>query len=237
MTFANISVSYRWVQRVRADGSSNHGDCSDSSSNPLSLTAALQGVHPVPLDFVADPAELAVAVVQGEVLVEAAQHHREVLLLLASLPMPVSKQPLVGASEELSATLGAGDPDQGETPCSILPTDVLEAQKLKRLWPLSVFAPFDGCKTPKEQQPSFLLGQFQIELRKSFPQLALEVFRVSPELEASHKIIRETHQVCLALALCFEFLFKPQVEREVQVDVSSAQAILGRLVAFPPRSR
>ena len=90
------------------------------------------------LDFVADPAELAVAVVQGEVLVEAAQHHREVLLLLASLPMPVSKQPPAGASEELSATLGAGDPDQSETPCSILPTDVLEAQKLKRLWPLSV---------------------------------------------------------------------------------------------------
>jgi hypothetical protein len=111
-------------------------------------------------------------VVQGEVLVEAAQHHREVLLLLASLPMSVSKQPLAGASEELSATLGAGDPDQGEPPCSILPTDVLEAQKLKRLWPLSVLAPFDGGKTPKEQQPSFLLGQFQIELRKTFPQLA-----------------------------------------------------------------
>jgi hypothetical protein len=36
-------------------------------------------------------------VVQGEVLVEAAQHHREVLLLLASLPMSVSKQPLAGA--------------------------------------------------------------------------------------------------------------------------------------------
>jgi hypothetical protein len=71
----------------------------------------------------------------------------------------VSKQPLAGASEELSATLGAGDPDQGETPCSILPTDVLEGQKLKRLWPLSVLAPFDGYKTPKEQQPSFLLGQ------------------------------------------------------------------------------
>jgi hypothetical protein len=50
--------------------------------------------------------------------------------------------------------------------------------------------------------------------------LALEVLRVSPELEASHKIIRETHQVCLALTLCFESLFKPQVEREVQVDVT-----------------
>jgi hypothetical protein len=45
------------------------------------LTSALQGVHPVSLDFVADPAELTVAVVQGEVLVEATQHHREMLLL------------------------------------------------------------------------------------------------------------------------------------------------------------
>jgi hypothetical protein len=27
---------------------------------------------------------------------------------------------------------------------------VLEAQELKRLWPLSVLAPFDGCKTPKD---------------------------------------------------------------------------------------
>jgi hypothetical protein len=43
-------------------------------------------------------------VVQGEVLVEAAQHHREVLLLLASLPMSVSKQPL---KERVSASLGA----------------------------------------------------------------------------------------------------------------------------------
>jgi hypothetical protein len=80
------------------------------------LTSALQGVHPVSLDFVADPAELAVAVVQGEVLVEAAQHHCEMMLLLAPLPMPMSKQPLAGASEKLSATLGAGDTDQGEAP-------------------------------------------------------------------------------------------------------------------------
>ena len=81
-----------------------------------------------------------------------------------------------------------------------------EAQKLKRLWPLSVLEPFDGRTTPKEQQPSFLLGQFAIELRKTFPQLAPEVLRVSPELEASRKIIRETHQVRMAPALRFEFL-------------------------------
>jgi hypothetical protein len=96
------------------------------------LTAALQGVHPVSLDFVADPAELTVAVVQGEVLVEAAQHHREVLLLLASPPMPVSKQPLAGTSEELSATLGAGDPDQGEPPDRSSPQTCLKPRNSNR---------------------------------------------------------------------------------------------------------
>jgi hypothetical protein len=85
--------------------------------------------------------------------------------------------------EELSAALGAGDADQGETPCSIRPTDVPEAQKLKRLWPLSVLESFDGRTTPKEQQPSFLLGQFAIELRKTFPQLAPEVLRVSKRIK------------------------------------------------------
>jgi hypothetical protein len=62
----------------------------------------------------ADPAQPT-----GEVLVEAAQHHRQVLLLFASLPMPMLEQPLAGASEKLSAALGAGDADQGETPAPI----------------------------------------------------------------------------------------------------------------------
>jgi hypothetical protein len=83
---------------VRADGRSNPGrPLRYTQSDPLSLTTALRRVYPLSLDFVADPAELAVAVVQCEVLVEAAQHHREVLLLLASCPMSVSKQPLAGA--------------------------------------------------------------------------------------------------------------------------------------------
>src|SRR3984957_16586847 len=123
MTFAKTSASYRWMQWASRRQLEPRSIAQIHPADPLSLTAALQGVHPVSLDFVADPAELAVAVVQGEVLVEAAPHHREVLLLLASLPMSVSKQSLAGASEELSATLGAGDPDQSKTPCSILPTD------------------------------------------------------------------------------------------------------------------
>jgi hypothetical protein len=98
----------------------------------------------------ADPAQPTVAVVQSEVLVEAAQHHRQVLLLFASLPMPMLEQPLAGASEKLSAALGAGDTDQGEPPSPIHPTDMLEAEELKRLRPLSMLAPHDGGKTSKE---------------------------------------------------------------------------------------
>ena len=202
----------------------------------MPLAPASQGVHPLPLDFVANPAELVTAMVQGEVLVEAAQHHREVLLLLASLPMPVPQQPLAGASEELTATLGAGNADQGKAPCPIHPTGVFEAKKLKRLWPLSVLAPRGGGKTPKEQQPSLVLGQLQIEPRKTLPQMVLEVLCISPKLEASHKIIGKTHEVRLALALQFEFLFEPQVEREVQIQITQhrrywsalRRALLGR---------
>jgi hypothetical protein len=140
-------------------------------------------------------------VVQGKVLVEAAQHHRQVLLLFASLPMPMFEQPLAGASEKLSAALDAWDADQGEPPVPIHTTDMLEAKELKRFRPLSMLAAHDGGKSSEEQHPSLVLGQFQIEPCESFPQLALEVLRVVLELEASHKIISKTHQVRLASAL------------------------------------
>ena len=78
-------------------------------AQPASLTTALQGMLPLPQDFIADPAQLTFAMVQGKVLVEAAQHHREVMLLFASLPVPVRKQPLAGAREKLPAAFGARD--------------------------------------------------------------------------------------------------------------------------------
>jgi hypothetical protein len=70
-------------------------------------------VLPLTLDFIADPAQLTVTVVQGEVLVETAQHRREMTLLFASLPMPMHLQPLADASEKLPAAFGAGDADGG----------------------------------------------------------------------------------------------------------------------------
>src|SRR5262249_43940415 len=135
----------------------------------------------------ADPAQPTVAVVQSKVLVEATQHHRQVLLLFASLPMPMFEQPLAGASKKLSAALGAGDTGQGEPPAPVHTTDMLEAEELKRFRPLSMLAAHGGGKTSKEQHPSLVLGQFQIESREPLPQLALEVLRVVLELEASTK--------------------------------------------------
>jgi hypothetical protein len=75
---------------------------------------------------------------------------------------------------------------------------MLEAEEFKRFRPLSMLAAHSGGKTSKQQHPSLVLGQFQIEPREPLPQLALEVLRVVLELEASHKIISKTHQVRLA---------------------------------------
>src|SRR5215471_13079888 len=74
-------------------------------AQPASLTTALQGMLPLPQDFIADPAQLTFAMVQGKVLVEAAQHHREVMLLFAPLPVPVRKQPTTrGCERETSCS-------------------------------------------------------------------------------------------------------------------------------------
>jgi hypothetical protein len=104
-------------------------------AQPTSLTPALQGMLPLSQDFMADPAQFTFTVVQRKVLVEAAQHHREVLLLFASQPMPMRNQPLAGASEKLPATLGAGDVDECETPAPIRPTDMLKTEELDHVYP------------------------------------------------------------------------------------------------------
>ena len=72
----------------------------------------------------ADPAQLSFTMVQGKVLVEATQHHLKVMLLFASPPVPMRKQPRAGASEKLSAAFGAGDAKEGKAPASIHATDM-----------------------------------------------------------------------------------------------------------------
>ena len=122
--------------------------------------------------------QFTVAVVQREVLVEAAQHRRKMLLLFASFPMPVLRAATHVCAQKILATLDAGNADQGKAPAPVYPTDMLEAKELKRLRPLSVLAPRGGGKASKEQLSEFSPGHLQIELRKPLLQLTLKSLRI-----------------------------------------------------------
>src|SRR3974377_1782733 len=94
---------------------------------PTSLSATIQGAYPLPLYLLPHPVELAFTVVQPEVLIEAAQHLRQLFLLLPSSPVSIMKDPLPCPGQELPTTPNAGNTNQSKSPCSIYPTDMLEA--------------------------------------------------------------------------------------------------------------
>jgi len=191
---------------------------------PMTLASASQGVNPLPLYFMQDPSELALAVVEPEVLIEAAQHHRQMTLLLTAFPVHVPLEPVVGASQKFPAALHARDSDHCELAAPIHPANVFEAKKLERLRLLTELRAPIGGETAKEHEPSLLLGHFQVELRKARLQLSLEALCVSLVLEAHHKIVSEPDEVGLSLALRLEPLLEPQIENKVQVDISQQRA-------------
>jgi hypothetical protein len=92
---------------------------------PTSLSATIQGAYPLALYLLPHPVELALAMVQSKVLIEALQHSCEMLLLLPSSPVSVLKDPLPCAGQEFPTTLGAGDTNQSKSPFSVYPTDML----------------------------------------------------------------------------------------------------------------
>jgi hypothetical protein len=53
------------------------------------LTPSSQGTGPLPLDLAPDPVELRFTVVQPKILVETAQHHRQLPLLILPFPMHI----------------------------------------------------------------------------------------------------------------------------------------------------
>jgi hypothetical protein len=77
--------------------------------------------------LVPDPVKLRLAVMQAEILVEAAQHQPKLLLLIPPLPMPMLAEPFLGLGQELSAAFVAWDPHQGELATLIGATDMLES--------------------------------------------------------------------------------------------------------------
>ena len=102
---------------------------------PTSLSATIQGADPLALHLLPHPVELALTVMQPEVLIEAPQHLGQMLLLLPSSPVSVMKDPLPGPSQKITTTLSAGDSNQSKSPLPIHPTDMFEAQKFERLRP------------------------------------------------------------------------------------------------------
>jgi hypothetical protein len=92
----------------------------------MSLTPSSQRADPLPLYFAPDPVKLRLAVMQSEVLVEAAQHHHKLLLLIPPLPVPMLAEPFLGFGQELSAAFVAWDPYQGELAATIRAADMLE---------------------------------------------------------------------------------------------------------------
>src|SRR5260370_19451148 len=103
-------------------------------SMELVAQAVLQQLPPpLQLNFMAEPVQLLRAVMQPEVLVEALKHRPQVTLLVTSPPVHMLNQPLVGACEELAATLHAGKSDHGKPSAVIDPADVFEAHKFETL--------------------------------------------------------------------------------------------------------
>ena len=93
----------------------------------MSLTPSSQRTGPLPLYLAPDPVKLRLAVMQSEILVEAAKHQHELLLLIPPLPMPMLAEPLLGFGQELSAAFVAWDPHQGELAASVGAADMLES--------------------------------------------------------------------------------------------------------------
>ena len=143
------------------------------------------------------------------------------LLLLPSPPVSVLKNPFPCPSQELPTTLGAGYANQRESPFSVHPTDVFEAQKFESLRSSQSVSPTGYVgKSPKEYAPSLFLGQLQPEFREPLPHSLLELVHILPELKTHYKVISKTHQIRLATTLRFDFLLKPQIKNKVKIKVA-----------------
>jgi hypothetical protein len=94
---------------------------------PVPLTPSSQRTDPLPLYLAPDHVKFRLTVMQSEILVEAAQHHHGLLLLIPPLPMPMLAEPLLGLGQELSAAFVAWDPHQGKLAASIGAADMLES--------------------------------------------------------------------------------------------------------------
>jgi len=138
--------------------------------------------------FPTDPVKLRLTVVQSEILVEAAQHHRQLLLLILSLPMPMLPEPLFGFGQEFSAAFRARNPHQGKFASSIGAAHMLKTQEVERIRLVAGLRQVPSDKASESHYPRFLLRQLQTEFSESIRQVLLELLRIAPVLEIHHEV-------------------------------------------------
>jgi hypothetical protein len=105
---------------------------------PMSLAASAQYSDPLQLNLAPNHVEFRLAVVQPEILIETTQHHGQLTLLIPPLPVPMSREPLLGARQKLSTALLARETDHSELAAVSDSTYMLETQKVNRAGSLVV---------------------------------------------------------------------------------------------------
>jgi len=190
----------------------------------MTLTAPSQGANPLHLDLPTDDVELPLTVVQPKVLIEAAQHRRELTLLIPPLPVPVPFEPFPGFGQELSAAFDAGNPHQSELATPVNSAYVCETQEVKLIRLLASLRQVGPNETPEPHQPRLFFSQLQTEFPEPIRQALCEPVGVAPILEVHHKVIRKPRQARLALAHPRGLLLEPEVKHIVQVDICQDRA-------------
>src|SRR5215831_16832601 len=129
------------------------------------------------------------------------------------------REPFLGAGQKLTTTLQTRETHHRERASAVRSAYVRESQEVERLGSRAVFRRGHGGEASEEQQPRFLVGQYQVESRQSLPQVSVDALRVPPVLERRHKIIGKPNQVRLPSHRPPHSLLEPEVEHIVQIDV------------------
>lgn len=104
---------------------------------------------------------------------------------------------------------------------SILPdtTYVSESKKIKRFWFLSIFRFAFDSKPAKLYYPRLLFRQLQSEFLHPVLRVSCKFLCVSLVLKACQIIIGKTYQIRFTLQIFLAFLFEPQVQHIVEVNI------------------
>jgi hypothetical protein len=152
---------------------------------------------------------------QGKVLVKATEHQRQMMLLVPSLPMHMSLEPVVGTIQKLPAALRTRNADYRDFTVPVRAADVFEAQKLEGFRFRTVFGHSFAGETPEAQHAGLFRCEFKTKLLHPLFEDAVEAFGVALVLKARDKIVGKPDKVGLPLTPRLEPLLEPEVENVV----------------------